>query len=93
MKTEQELENSIGMQIGFLLYSDKSAGNVVEDLKQIAIDYADQFKVKSEKWDKLSDKIEKCYVDEEGEELSDEESEGIDLGTIGEIAATAFGWI
>jgi hypothetical protein len=48
---------------------------------------------KSKKWDELGDEIASCYVDENGDELSDEESEEIDLGTIGEIAATAFGWI
>ncbi len=48
---------------------------------------------KAQKWDDLDTKISRCYVDEDGEELSDEESEGIDLGTIGEKAATAFGYL
>lgn len=48
-------------------------------------------KMKSEKWDKLGEKIAKCYVDENGDELS--EAEDIDLGTIGEISASAFGWL
>lgn len=56
-------------------------------------DYAEQFSKKAEKWDKLSEKIAKCYVDENGDELSEEDSEDIDLGTIGEIAASAFGWL
>ena len=56
-------------------------------------DYAEQFSKKAEKWDKLSEKIAKCYVDENGYELSEEDSEDIDLGTIGEIAASAFGWL
>ena len=56
-------------------------------------DYAEQFSKKAEKWDKLSEKIAKCYVDENGDELSEEDLEGIDLGTIGEIAASAFGWL
>ena len=51
------------------------------------------YKIKAEKWDKLSEKIAKCYVDENGDELSEEDLEGIDLGTIGEIAASAFGWL
>ena len=51
------------------------------------------YKIKAEKWDKLSEKIAKCYVDENGDELSEEDSEDIDLGTIGEIAARAFGWL
>ena len=52
-----------------------------------------KWKYKAEKWDALDSKIAKCYVDENGEELSEEDSEGIDLCTIGEIAATAFGWL
>ena len=52
-----------------------------------------KYKVKAEKWDELSEKIAKCYVDENGDELSEEDLEGIDLGTIGEIAASAFGWL
>jgi hypothetical protein len=56
-------------------------------------DYAEQFSKKAEKWDKLSEKIAKCYVDENGDELSEEDSEDIDLCTIGEIAARAFGWL
>jgi hypothetical protein len=49
--------------------------------------------IKAEKWDKLGDAIARCYVDKDGNELSDEASKNIDLGTIGEIAASAFGWI
>jgi hypothetical protein len=56
-------------------------------------DYAEQFSKKAEKWDKLSEKIAKCYVDENGDELSEEDSENIDLATIGEISASAFGWL
>jgi len=56
-------------------------------------EYVKPFKTKAEKWDKLSDKIAKCYVDKNGDELTEEEAEDIDLGTIGEIAASAFGWL
>ena len=52
-----------------------------------------KYKIKAEKWDKLESKISKCYVDENGDELSEEDSEDMDLGTIGEIAASAFGWL
>lgn len=48
---------------------------------------------KASKWDKLDVKIAKCYFDENGEELSEEEAENIDLGTIGEKAAAAFGYL
>lgn len=50
-------------------------------------------KAKSKRWDELNEKIAKCYVDENGDELSEEEAEDIDLGTIGEISASAFGWL
>jgi hypothetical protein len=48
---------------------------------------------KAEAWDRLEKKIEACYVNENGDELSEEELEGIDLCTIGEIAAIAFGFL
>ena len=46
---------------------------------------------KAAKWDALENEIAKCCVDDEGEELEDDE--GGDLGTIGEIAARAFGFL
>ena len=52
-----------------------------------------KYKIKADKWDKLDAKIAKCYIDDNGNELSEEDSEDIDLGTIGEIASSAFGWI
>ncbi len=48
---------------------------------------------KAKKYDELSDKIAKCYIDKDGNELSEEDSEHINLGTIGEIAASFFGWL
>lgn len=48
---------------------------------------------KANKWDELKEKIGRCYFDEDGEELSEEESENIDLGTIGEIAAMKLGYL
>ena len=49
---------------------------------------------KADKWDKLGEKIAKCYpdYDDDGNELETEEPEA-DLCTIGEFAATAFGWL
>jgi len=70
--------------------------NVLKSFKTQAEELLEEEKrhiTKSEKWDKLGDKIAKCYVDENGDELSEEESEDIDLGTIGEISACAFGWL
>jgi len=89
----QKLENKIGFQLSFLIVSGKTGDQVIQDLKQIAIDYAEQFKKKADRYDILESKIAKCYVDENGEELSEEESENMDLGTIGEIAAGEFGWL
>ncbi|KIQ22657.1 hypothetical protein RT99_06005 [Flavobacterium sp. MEB061] len=91
--TIEILENKIAFQIGFLEFSGKLPEEIISDLKALAIDYAEQFKIKAEQYDKLENRIAKCYVDENGNELSPEESENIDLGTIGEIAAGAFGWI
>ncbi len=42
--SEEQLENKIGFQIGFLLYSGMSKEDAVKHLKEIAIDYAEQFK-------------------------------------------------
>lgn len=53
---------------------------------------------KAKKWDALGEKIAKCYgdYDDEGNELpSDYEKEfgsKPDLGTIGEMVASAYGW-
>lgn len=49
----------------------------------------EQWKAKAEKWDALAARIEKFYVNEEGEEAE----EGGDLCDIGEVAAHAFGWL
>ena len=43
--TIEKLENRIGFQIGFLLHSEKSIESTIENLKNIAIDYAKQFQV------------------------------------------------
>ena len=40
----EKLENKIGFQIGFLMYSGKNQNDVVRDLKAIALEYAEQFK-------------------------------------------------
>lgn len=42
--TPEQLENKIGFQIGFLLLSGMPPKDAIEHLKQIAIDYAEQFK-------------------------------------------------
>lgn len=53
-----------------------------------------EFKAKAEKWDTLGEQIAKCYCNEEGEfDDTNPEIEGADLGTVGELAASAFGWL
>jgi superfamily II RNA helicase len=48
-----------------------------------------RLKVKADKWEALGDKIAKCYeVDDDGEFVNDS-----DLVTIGELAATAYGYL
>jgi hypothetical protein len=52
-----------------------------------------EFKRKADLWDALDDKIYKCFFDENGEPLPDDEEDApADLTTIGEYAATAFGY-
>lgn len=52
------------------------------------------WKEKARKWDELEQRISDCYghLDEEGEWVENKDDD-IDLGTIGEIAATAFGYL
>ena len=50
---------------------------------------------KAAKWDALEEKIGKCYFKYNDLTQEDEENDDpdIDLGTIGEIAAAAFGYL
>lgn len=49
---------------------------------------------KAEKWERLRSEISKCYLNKEGEyDEKNPEIEGADLCTIGEMAASAFGWL
>jgi hypothetical protein len=54
----------------------------------------EKYKIKSEKWDKLDEKIGKFYENESNDYEGNEdfEDEG-DLGDIGEVAAIAFGYL
>lgn len=54
----------------------------------------EEFKSKAQKWDALGKEIEKCYCNSDGEYDEDNpEVEDADLDTIGEMAASAFGWL
>lgn len=53
---------------------------------------ANQYKTKSDKWDKLDEEIGRFY-ENDWEELSDADSEEGDLADIGEVEAQAFGYL
>lgn len=54
----------------------------------------EEMKKKADKWDALGAKIEKCYCNTDGEyDEENPEIEGADFSTIGEMAASAFGWL
>lgn len=61
--------------------------------KQITISESeyDSLKKKADKWDALRVQIDKCYG--EKPDNSDAEIPGADLGTIGEFAAHAYGYL
>lgn len=48
---------------------------------------------KAKKYDELAAKIAACYEDDEGNYDENEDDEGADLLTIGEIAAAHFGYL
>lgn len=53
----------------------------------------EKIKAKSQKWDELGDEISKLYCNSDGEyDEENPEMEG-DLLTIGELAASAYGWL
>lgn len=65
----------------------------------VSIEELELLKEKAEKWDKLGEKIDKCYGDynennvEMKSEYEEENGSEPDLGTIGEIAASAYGYL
>jgi len=82
--------------LSFLLEKSKEQNYEPLDINKVEEwieEYIKPLKTKAQKWDKLGEKIAKCYVDENGDELSEDEAEDIDLRTIGEISASAFGWL
>lgn len=66
---------------------------IANKIEQLFNEEISKYQQKALKWDILDEKIAKCYVDENGDELSQEESEKYDLVFIGELAANAFGWL
>lgn len=52
-----------------------------------------KMKQKAAKWDNLNNKIAEFYCDESGEYSEENPKRRGDLGDIGEVAATALGWL
>lgn len=63
--------------------------NIINPTTTISSEAFDKMKSKADKWDKLSEDIAKCYVNEDGSKAECPDG----LLTIGEIAASAFGWL
>lgn len=96
MKTTNEIFREVLTETGFGNYKPSEMSNsdywmCTEKAMEI---YAEQFKIKAEKWDKLGDEIGKYYENDidDDEENDDEEFEG-SLLDIGETAAIAFGYL
>lgn len=64
-------------------------------IASIEEDPVKQWKAKAEKWDALGKAIESDYgyTDENGDFIEHAPENGGDLGTIGQKAAAAFGWL
>lgn len=72
---------------------------IMNEFAQLSSGHTDeqiaQWREKAEKWDKLDERIASCYgdYDEDGEWVPHEDHKGPDLGDIGEIAASTFGYL
>lgn len=90
IETLEQWKNQVAIDKGYESWQELKLANIhnLENcLEEAAERYANQFKEKAQKWDDLDDEIGSLY---DGEE-DDEDSMG--LITIGEIAATAFGYL
>lgn len=70
--------------------ADDRLNELIEEAKK---DWEEDQKTKAEKWDALEEKIAEIYGHENNGEWVENEDDGADLGTIGEIAASAFGFL
>jgi len=91
MKTTNEIFKEVLIDLGFADHKPSELSNsdywmATEKAMEL---YAEQFKIKADKWDKLDSDIGKYY---EIEEDSMEEEEG-SLLEIGETACIAFGYL
>jgi len=97
MKSTNEIFKEVLIDLGFANHKPSELSNsdywmATEKAMEI---YAEQFKTKADKWDKLDDEIGAFYNEETYDAENDcdfDESEG-DLGSIGEVAAIAFGYL
>jgi hypothetical protein len=77
-------------------YSSQNSGNaivsgsdsLIPEQQQIA-----EWKTKAEKWEALGKEIEKFYCNSDGDYDEENPEEDGDLGSIGEVAAVAYGWL
>lgn len=69
------------------LYRDR-----MNDIQQFISDI-EILKIKAEKWDKLGKEISKYYLNKDGEYDEINPENNGHLGSIGEVSATAFGWL
>jgi len=80
----------------FIKYQEKDKQEYSkEELIELMEGYASEFKLKSEKWDKLDEAIGKYYEDDDfsGSEYDDHDENEGSLLDIGETAAIAFGYL
>lgn len=87
--TNKEIKKMLANEVG----ANFSILEIAEIKNTILTEIVNSLIVTAQKYNELEDKIAKCYVNDNGDMLSDEESEHIDLGTIGEISASHFGWL
>lgn len=89
--TEREVESIIGGSFDFTLTMiTRIECALGVELVTVDMDVI----LKACKWDALDSKISECYCNEEGEyDVENPVIEGADLATVGEMAASAFGWV
>jgi hypothetical protein len=62
-------------------------------IKQASVRQINKWRTKAEKWDKLEKEIAKFYTNSNGEADEENPENDGDLADLGEIAASAFGWL